>query len=117
MSYTEDTSCCGVKEIVDICDEKLNNESLLRDITDLRYEDGDKGNCCYYFFTDINLCEYGNSLKKYITDNKLGTVTRSGAKKNPNSGNSIKVYLWTVNNGALYLWHKKHGGDKWTEVY
>jgi hypothetical protein len=55
-------------------------------------------------FTDIDVSEngskgnnyyWGNLWKEYIQKNKLGSVKTNRPRRNPNSGNLVKAYLWT----------------------
>jgi hypothetical protein len=54
-------------------------------------------------FTDIDQpCKgsvkryyWGDLWKDYIQKNKLGSVKTNRPRRNPNSGNMVKAYLWT----------------------
>lgn len=52
---------------------------------------------------------YGTNLAAYITRNKLGKVISTGTSINPNSGNLLKVFVWTVDHKALEKWAEKQG--------
>lgn len=40
--------------------------------------------------------KYGEEFMAYILKNKLGTVVKSTTRRNPNSGNNLTIYTWTV---------------------
>lgn len=40
--------------------------------------------------------KYGEEFMAFILKNKLGTVVKSRAITNPNSGNKLTVFTWTV---------------------
>ena len=48
--------------------------------------------------------EVTKKLWAYIKKHKLGTVMKTRARRNPNSGNNIVVYVWSIDHTAL----KKH---------
>ena len=54
----------------------------------------------FYIFTaveDKNVELYGEELASYIKSNRLGTVTKTPTtRRNPNSGNNVRVYTWSV---------------------
>jgi hypothetical protein len=43
----------------------------------------------------------GNALYKYILDHNLGPIVEFGPRKNPNSGNMIKLWVWTPPHASL----------------
>lgn len=43
----------------------------------------------------------GDALCRYIRENKLGSILETGARKNPNSGNMIKVWVWSPPHESL----------------
>ena len=51
---------------------------------------------------------YTGDLYRSIKKHKLGNVIQTEKKHNPNSGNKIRVYLWTVDKKALSKWFKRH---------
>lgn len=110
------TDCCAVDEISGITGK--TPDSVLRKVCQNYFEDEDK--CAFYLFTDIDKNDYKNAiaLKKFIETNKLGRVTVSRAKKNPNSGNMVKIYVWEISQRVLKVFNKKHYGysnddDRW----
>lgn len=55
-------------------------------------------------FTDHRDLKYGDALAAFIKTNKLGTVTKTGRTKNPNTGNWIRAYFWKINHKNLRAW-------------
>lgn len=56
---------------------------------------------------------YGEKFSAYILKNKLGDVIASQRRVNPNSGNRLKVWIWTLNKQGLKKWaenNKVHQG-------
>ena len=51
--------------------------------------------------------KYGEKFARLITDNHLGTVLETTSNINPNSINSLKVWLWTVDHEACAAYAKK----------
>ena len=49
----------------------------------------------------------GDVLMKYIRDNRLGAVKRSQPKRNPNTDNEVRAYLWTVAPKNFNAWAQK----------
>jgi hypothetical protein len=47
---------------------------------------------------------YGDHFKEWIEAQKLGTVIVTEPNLNENSGNLVKVYVWTVNRDAFLAW-------------
>lgn len=97
--------CCGVGELSQI---DQTPESILKDICDSWLIEEDF-NGAFLIFSDVRDFTHGEALKKFIADNKLGQVKVSLAKVNPNSGNPLKVYMWSVNKKAFEKYCHKNG--------
>lgn len=98
--YIDGISCCGVGEIDGLgdCEDAADAMTrLLRDNGVPRQP--------FIVFTQAtsgaNVTSYGTRFRAYILKHKLGTVLASAGKVNPNSGNHVKVFLWTVNKGNM----------------
>jgi hypothetical protein len=66
----------------------------------------------YAIFTGTAFTDYAPAFKDFITAEKLGSVMETQARLNTNSGNSIKCYLWTLNNYSdLVKWWTDHPAD------
>ena len=97
-------NCCGINEIADIYE---NHPDIITNQIAKDYVE--KGNqSAFYIFSDIGDKKIGNSLAKYIKKNKLGLITKSPSRINPNSGNSLKVWIWTLNKQNLRNYWNKH---------
>lgn len=105
-----DTSCCGLDEIDGLCDSPV---ATLLEVADEKYGDYLDAQQAFILFTDVMSKKRGNSrgekLAGYIKKNGLGTVVMTQrAKKNPNSGNMIKAWVWSPNERALRAWWTKN---------
>lgn len=108
----ENMGCCGMREldglrdngertVKQFCDELFdcyNDESL--SISDINF--------IHVVFSDTKRSSKGSSLASYIKRKGLGSVVATSYKKNPNSGNSLKAWLWTINRYALVEWYKQN---------
>lgn len=103
MADLEDTSCCGIREIHDLED---SSPETLAQVGEQRYEGNNK--CTFITFSDAIRYRHGEALCSYIRNNGLGKVITSEAKKNPKSGNMIRMYCWTVNDKAFKKWYDKY---------
>lgn len=50
---------------------------------------------------------YCEALLDLIRSERLGTITKSPAVENPNSGSIIRTYIWTLNKKRLEKWNVK----------
>lgn len=98
--YVDGIACCGVGEIDGLSDYKDSAqralEALLRDNGVPRQP--------FIIFTQATSARkesYGDRFKAYLEAEGLGEVSISGYKANPNSGNFVKVFVWTVNQKAI----------------
>lgn len=107
MSILEDTTCCGVDEINGL--EKKPLETLLAVCRD-KYDAWSGGaQHAFIIFTDTMSSRRGVRLAEYITEHKLGVLYKTEkAKRNPNSGNRIMVWIWSPNERELKKWWKKN---------
>lgn len=106
----EQTSCCGVHELINIGDERTAHNVLLEVAKYRFYEENP---CALYFFTGVTRGKYAEALAALIKKEKLGTCTRTRPKKNPNSGNTISAYLWDVNNTKFKSWWVKNRSSQY----
>ncbi len=98
----ENLTCCGIHELADIDYARNKPEETILEICQDIYNNGN--NCAFFLFTDIGKKIAGKNLEKYIIKHKLGTITKSPAKVNPNSGNSLTIWIWAIQKTNL----KKH---------
>lgn len=98
-------NCCGAGEIHGLMgNPKLFMRELLPRMH--RY-DGEQFNGIYLMYSDINTCQRGETLTKYILENKLGDIATLPPQTNPNSGNLLKVWLWSIDFKVLDAWKEK----------
>jgi hypothetical protein len=98
-------SCCGIMELQQLSYHRSNPVTILKAFGD-----------CFYkpLYSDMNekfryalfsaagkRSAYGNRFAAYIRANKLGDVIETGMHVNPNSGNLLKAFLWTVDHDAV----------------
>lgn len=106
MAYLKETECCGLREIDDLSLTKPATSMI-----QICYDFFESMDSAFIVFTGVTKELYGRKFKKFILDNKLGTVIETESKRNPNSGNRIKTWIWTVNITKLKSWFKKNKND------
>ncbi len=115
MATLEETPCCGVQFIDSIQDE--TPESTLVAVCAKKYEEGENEwgdydepwRQAFLIFTDnVSDSDNGKDLEDYIKEHKLGTVKATRQRRNPNTENMIKVWIWTPNERNLKAWYRKH---------
>ena len=111
--------CCGVKEISGLSDyesaayamQDFWNTTYGRKVPNLignNLVPAPMVNFRYCIFTQArHTYDYGIDFAKFITNNKLGTIAETDFNTNPNSGNDVKVWIWTIDHNALGRWKKK----------
>jgi hypothetical protein len=107
--FVHDYACCGLTEIDRIMDDPP--EVIIKETAQYLglapYEDEDRseeGNCAFFVFTTVLGSYRGNAgkvLERYIRKHKLGTLTKSPVRRNPNSGNKLQSWLWAPNRRNL----------------
>jgi len=100
------TGCCALRELEDICLWDSRPKRVVNDVCESRFED--EQDCAFYLFTDVAPYKHGESLKVYIIENRLGSVMETKGKRNPNSSNNVRCYIWKVNNTKLKKWKHDH---------
>lgn len=108
-------ACCGVFELHRLCYFDTPQSAFLAyvDKTYLRKEkrmqlDNTIADVAYPFdhfryviFTQAKKMEhYGKAFAAFIEKHALGSVIHTTFNKNPNSGNFVKVWVWTVDHDA-----------------
>lgn len=102
------TSCCAVDDIGGLSDTK--SPCLAVQYT-AHKQFSEEEPAAFYIFTETTKGSYGRRLKAYIEKRGLGSVVVAPAKKNPNSENSVRPYMWVVNRGALRKFWKENKTD------
>ena len=107
IDIRDDFSCCGLNEIDGIRDDENKNhpERTVIEVAK-QFFSGDK-KCAFMIFTDIKRKKAGKTLEAYLRRNKLGTVTKSMPAINPNSKNSLTVWVWKINKKKLETYKNK----------
>lgn len=120
MELNQDWQCCGFREIGHLLEDS-NPERMfasflkateLRPLSDWQkdrpeyqtkaYEQARRQDKFRYaLFSGANVeipkrAIYSDKFAKFIEANKLGSVMASDWNLNPNSGNQLKVFLWTI---------------------
>ncbi len=107
---TEEIECCGIKELANISGSKP--EQILEDIGGEWFGDTPRA---YLIFSCRAGEKAGHRLATYIKQNGLGKVARTKSRTNPNSGNLLSAWLWSVNNTTYKAWLNKNHPDWQTE--
>lgn len=110
----DNTSCCGLNEIVGVAYN--SPQDVMRMVCEYKNLSDTKDNRDYVplmFFTDTiykkkPAVQSGQSFAKFIEDNKLGVLSKSTIRINPNSSNRIRCWIWSVNFPNLINWYKKN---------
>ena len=97
MNLSSSSVSCGVQQLSDL---SRNQEDNIRYASqDVNYN-GFSG--AFLIFSDhAHALSNGSRLAAFIKKKKLGTVTATRSKVNPNSGNAIKVWVWAVDKKAV----------------
>lgn len=115
------TTCCGVRDFDGLTGSKAKDIIDLISRDRFMYEENyrmgrfvvDKNtivdNNAYRFvmFTDVSQnFKLSDNLIKFIKVNKLGKATKVAQAMNPNSGNKLRVVIWTISDKGLKEWFK-----------
>lgn len=65
--------------------------------------------CAMFVFSDAEINGGGLNVAKYIRDHNLGDLVKSPVRRNPNSRNLIRTWIWCPDVAALTTWSKEHG--------
>ena len=112
MADINSTSCCGLNEIHGV---GYPPKDILLYVGERFVEQEER--VPFYFFTDtreVGGGSDGKNLASYITKHKLGRIVQSRYKRNPNSGNMLRVWIWETNKRNFIRWYNKNNPD-WAE--
>ena len=103
------TACCGLRQIDGLSNHKP--KEAMKRVCRGFFRSGMKG--AFIAFTEASYSfqtesTYGKDFKKFIEKNKLGDVTETKSKRNPNSGNKLITFVWAVKPTNLKNWYKKN---------
>ena len=121
MTDLRSTACCGMRELHGLNFRNWNPVTRTSDLSPADQLvrvvsrdcfDRDTNPYCMVLFTDIvsKYHQQGTLLANYIYDNELGDIIETPVKTNPNTNNSIRAWIWTINKTKLRSWHRKNGG-------
>lgn len=133
MSLDNAGMSCGVAEFYNLYDSGTDPKNLVRDVWDymgeaylelpfVLFSDTSKLTSHHNFdywgkgrtkFTKAHKDKaMGTVLAEYIKKRRLGTVTVTTNRKNPATGHTIKVWIWSINWSALRKLAKEEGWGK-----
>lgn len=96
---------CGACQIGDISsynDPKMALKDAIRVIK--RYNNF---NSAFILYSDRTSRSIAAALAKEIIDRGLGKITFSDAANNPNTNNSIRVYIWELNRARAHQFYER----------
>lgn len=124
---------CGVTEIVELGSTlvgKLSPKQVTERLYDLftqgdvngdgepivNAEDDYTVNRAFVIFTGAAKGQakapYCETLKRFINDEGLGRVFTTPGAKNPNTGATVTVHVWQIDQDALKRWAKRNDPDR-----
>lgn len=105
-------NCCGILEL-DGLREYRTAEDVLQDFVRETVIPDEHGHIlqrnpgAFVLFSEARSGKYALKLKEVILKERLGAVFVSPSRRNPNSLNMIRVYLWTIDQARLKKYAKK----------
>lgn len=102
MASLSKTTCCGVKEL----------HELSGDVTDLVSLSLSSQTYPHFLITDNKSNKRGEKVADLIRKNELGNLIETPYKKNPNSGNQVRAWLFTPSWTKLKSFVRKNSGYK-----
>lgn len=97
MPYIDESAIsCGVEQLYNLTSP---HDAVIVVQNNLDWFEDEEGESPFAFlvFSDTVRRGRGSALAKYIKSRGLGTVNASRPKKNPQTGNMIQVWIWSVN--------------------
>ena len=99
----------NIREIHGLESYENDPEGAMLDLCMILYGNGDNiHNTMPYttmLFSGVSRERYTQDFKRLIEKEGLGDVVQTLCKRNPNSGNGIKAYIWTLNKETLLRWY------------
>ena len=117
MHINSDMSCCGIREIVNLHFVREPKAAMRCFWTDIQPRPNSynpnlppyrRDKFRYVIFSAHRKGSYGPNFAAYILEHKLGKVISTGNHINPNTRNSVNVWVWTVNHEKLAKWAAVH---------
>ena len=113
--------CCGINEITDLSYTlgHMKVEDYVVRISSLIM--GDDGNKCrgpytgaFLLFSGISPYKAAIRLSEFVTKEGLGVITETPGRRNPNSGNMLKCWMWSLDHRAIHRWRKGYDSSRST---
>lgn len=107
----EETTCCGIREFSGLPEDPFDaiDEIALDIFGQPRNFNGELfERYAFVMFSQNDIQEnLGRNLMEAINDYNLGECTLTGEASNPNTGNTITLFLWKLDHNAIYEYYKK----------
>lgn len=97
--------CCGIRELYNLSD---GSEHIILQVAEAIRNGYD---AAFYLFADNYDNRNGWRLARYITKHKLGKLTETKSTFNPNSNNKMKVWLWKIDQRAIFKFEDRVEGE------
>lgn len=89
--------CCGLREVYALNNERMKPQYIVAKAAAL-HRTANSG--AWYVLTEAKAPHWTNNGKEfaeYVRRNGLGAISYGGIKRNPNSGNLVKCWIWAPN--------------------
>ena len=107
----EELSCCGIREFDGLVTSPQSNVKEM--IKNWLNEKENGSPYTFILFSDIHTTTRGINTAKYIKNNKLGSIKETRKKRNPNTGNILKIWIWAINEKTTRQWAKQNLPEKY----
>jgi hypothetical protein len=106
MSILASMGCCGVREVQGLRSDPKQTILL---IAKALFES--EHNCAFIILNDANSNKRGQQAADLIRELKLGEISETRSKRNPNSRRLIKVWVWDYDRPALKKYWLEHKSE------
>lgn len=97
------TTCCGLREYSGVMSKKSTKEVIYD-----AYKDFKAMKTAFVIFSCPTSRGELQKLVRYIKANDLGTTVITDSRRNPNSGNMLRIMVWGVHQKNIVEWEKKN---------
>lgn len=108
----EQLICCGMRELDGLPDKPVFAvlEVAQDHPTPISSAGRIGGGYVFVVFSDVvgSTSSNGEKLAKFVRANKLGLVKSTSERMNPNTGNTIKAWIWELDHEALFAFRKAY---------
>ncbi len=115
IDINEDYFCCGIREITGISRLTTTPKTVVEEIYYDRFVNNE--HYAFVIFTDIENMARGKAIAEFIRKVKLGTITSTLTRVNPNTSHPLKVGIWGINSKAFKAWGKRNLPQYNDELY